>query len=124
MSGGDLESISPDEAESKSATRECSTNTSADTTQGQEVDQTNESRHGPDAEPITLAPLEELCGRFEGVEHTDNATWVRLSSGTVRFATDSSAVHECLEDLRVAEGERVGILRTVDSENPIRVRRD
>ena len=125
MSGEDMEVLSPVEAAEESATLGSGTNKSADNARGKgEKDQINESRHRPDADPIALAPLEELCGRLEGVDHAENAIWIRLSSGTVRFALDASAVHECLEKLRVAEGERVGILRTLDSENPIRVRRD
>lgn len=76
----------------------------------------------PEVEPIILSPYQELCGRFEGIDRTEGSIWIHLSSGSLRYAVGSPAARACQRALADSEGERVGIIRTLSPDEPIRVR--
>lgn len=66
--------------------------------------------------------FEEIVGELHTIEHSGGLVYVRLSTGTLRFEDSSRKAEICRQNLAGHEGDRVGILRTTLTEEPLVVR--
>lgn len=71
---------------------------------------------------VSLAPYEEIRGRLEAVRYTEQFVIVDLSTGTLRFATDTPQANTCRAELDGQEGALVALLYVPKSIQPLHVR--
>lgn len=84
------------------------------------------TRETPDikTDSLSLGPYEELRGRLESLVQNDRSLYIYLSSGTLRFESESMAADICTDVLEGREGASVSILRTASPEAPVIVEVD
>lgn len=70
---------------------------------------------------VSLAPFEEITGRLETLHCDNRIISVALSSGSLRYESDSKEGRTCADALTGKEGAWIAILRTTSTDIPIRV---
>ncbi len=77
-----------------------------------------------DSQLVSLAPFEEIRGRLERLNRTEQSVTVQLSSGVLRFPAASEEATIIERELAGSEGQVVAILRLPAPNDPLGVRID
>ena len=70
-------------------------------------------------ERIVLEPLQELCGRLEGIHRTNTQLVIVISSGILKYPLNSGDARICEQILTGNIGDWVSILRSPDTDQSL-----